>query len=226
MLITNDAYCTVKLAKRFAGDIEGTEDDFLFEALIQASSRHIDQYTNRFWGPSAIVSGERIASSRIIGPAYNIFYTKYVPILAVSSLVDDFNVWTENTDYVKFEDEGKIELFGLRNTLPNVYFADVMGLPRSFSRKPGAVQISYTVGWGATGPQNKQNKDIEGMEKISAPADIQVSTAMLAGIMYKDPQRMMIASETSNNEQVTYNLVDSLPKRAKMMLDLRRRHIP
>lgn len=214
-----DLYCTTTFAKKFAGDVQGIEDDVVFSAMIEAASRVVENVTNRYWGPSASISGERVRSSRIIGSSYNIFYTEWAPVISVQSLVDDVNTWVEDTDYVCYPTDGKVELYGARNYLQGVYTVDAVGFPRTFSRKPGAVQISYTVGVkGSSSGSTMVAKD--------APADIQLVTAAIAGLLYKDPERLGLASNSAAGDQLNYDIVNALPRRYQTLLNLRTRNIP
>lgn len=182
-MIFTDRYCTLELAKEFCGDIQGTDDDVFIDALILAQSRAIDDFTNRYWGPSAVVTGERVES--IIGKHFNIFYTRYAPVLSVQSLADDVRTYTQNTDYVLFPDTGRIETYGTFSN-PGGFNQITEGLPLSFSRTPGGVQISYTVGQGvsATGEYMAS----------TPPHHVQLACAMGVGVMYKERDRLGLMS--------------------------------
>lgn len=198
-------YCTVSLAKEFCGDVEGVEDDAFIRALISAASRFTDKYTHVFWGPSATITGERV--KQVLGKWSDVFYTDYAPIISVTSLADNIKTYVEDTDYVVFAADGRIQI--LNNSLAQTI--------ASFSDKPGALRITYVAGQGAA-------KTGEYVSGISAPEDIQIGSAMLAGDWYLHRERGGIASLARQNESTAY-IQEDIPSRVKAILDRRVRHI-
>lgn len=182
-MVFSDRYCTLELAKEFCGDIQGTDDDLFIDALIFSSSRAIDDLTNRYWGPSAVITSERV--ERIIGKSHNVFYTRYAPILSVQSLADDVRTYTQNTDYVLFPESGRVETYGTFSN-PGGFGQLTEGLPLAFSRTPGAVQISYTVGQGAS-PTGEYLSS-------TPPHHIQLACAISAGVIYRERDRLGLMS--------------------------------
>jgi len=197
-----DKYCVVALAKEYCGDIEGTEDDLFIGALISAASRFIDGYTNCYWGPSATITNERVKF--ILGRYGDTFYTDYAPIISVSALADDNDTYVQNTDYVVYEKEGRIQL--LNNAVSNTTIAQ-------FSDAPGQLKITYVTGQGAT----KTGQYVQG---IAAPEDVQLACAMIAGSWYQARDRDDISSKAQQNSSITYQPSD-IPPKARAILDRR-----
>lgn len=201
-----DKYCTRKLAKEYCGDIEGVEDDLFLDALISGASRFVDGYTHVYWGPSAVISAERVRS--VLGKHDDVFYTEFAPIISVTSLADDDDAYVEDTDYVVFAREGRIQLLG--NTASGATIT-------SFSESPGQLRITYVAGQGAA----KTGSYTSG---IAAPEDIQVACAMLAGNWYQARDRDEMVAKSENNRSVAYHLSD-IPVRARAILNRRVRNL-
>ena len=198
----SDQYCGRELAKEFAGDIEGPEEDLFLDALIIGASRFVDNYTRIYWGPSATFSDEQIQN--LAGKHSDIFYTRYAPIISVTTLADDTYTYVENTDFVVFLEDGKIQL-------KNVIESD--SSYRQFSETPGGLRITYVAGQGSARSQFY----VKGQ---SAPEDIQIATAMITGSWYHARTREGIVSKAKTNETMTFN--DSeIPRKAKAILDRR-----
>lgn len=214
-----DTYCSTKLAKKFGGSTEGTEDDDLFSACILAASRMVEDYTGRYYGASAFVSGERVRT--IMGIQHNIFYTQLVPIISVTLILDDLKTYVEGQDFVVFQPEGRVELYSLTNA-PNFisYYSPSMGIPASFSRKPGALQCSYNVGQGPSPSGSSSGAYLQAV----VPYQVQLATAIIAGHFYKEPDRVGIASQSKGGDSITY-LQDLIPKKAQSLLNPLIRHI-
>ena len=191
----SDRYCGRELAKEFAGDVEGPTDDLFIDALILGASRFVDQYTHVFWGPSATFT-EQVQN--IGGQHRDIFYTRYAPIIAVNSLGDDTATYTENTDFVVFLEDGKIQL---------------KSATVGFSETAGQLQIAYIAGQGDLRSQFY----VKGQ---AAPEDVEIATAMIVGSWYHARDREGIISRAKTNESITFG--DSeIPRRAKAILDRR-----
>ena len=201
-MILSEKYCGRELAKEFAGDIEGSEEDLFIDALIIGASRFIDNYTHICWAPSASFVDEQIQN--IAGKHSDIFYTRYAPIISVTSLADDTYTYVENTDFVIFLEDGKIQL-------KNVVESD--STYRAFSETPGQLKISYVAGQGSARSQFY----VKGQ---SAPEDIQIACAMITGAWYHARDREGIISRAKTNESIAFG--DSeIPRRAKAILDRR-----
>jgi len=200
-----DKYCTISLAKEYAGDLEGTEEDAFVRTLISAASRFTDKYTHVYWGPSATITGERV--KQVLGKWGDCFYTEYAPILSVSSLADNLKTYVEDTDYVVFAAEGRIQI--LNNSLAQTI--------ASFSDKPGALRITYVVGQGAA-------KTGEYVSGIAAPEDIQLACAIIAGDWYLERERPGVVSWSRDNQSTQYQKGD-IPSKARAILDRRVRLI-
>lgn len=201
-MILSDKYCGRELAKEFAGDVEGPTEDLFLDALIIGASRFTDNYTHVYWGPSATFTDEQIQN--IGGQHSDIFYTRYGPIISMISLLDDTATYTENTDYVVFLEDGKIQLKNVIES--NSSF-------RQFSATPGQLKASYIAGQGTARSQFY----VKGQ---SAPEDIQVACAMIVGSWYHAREREGIISRAKQNESIAFG--DSeIPRRAKAILDRR-----
>jgi hypothetical protein len=201
-MLISDSYAGRELCKEYCGDIEGPEEDLFIDALIIGASRFIDNFTHVFWGPSASFVDEQIQS--IAGKHSDIFYTRYAPIISVSSLSDDTYVYAENTDFVVFLDDGKVQL-------KNVIESD--STYRQFSETPGQLKITYVAGQGSARSQFY----VKGQ---SAPEDIQAACAMIVGSWYHARDREGIVSRAKTNENIAFG--DSeIPRKAKAILDRR-----
>lgn len=196
-----DKYCGLDLAKEFCGNIKGTDDDNLVGMLTLATSRAVERYTNIYWGPSAVIADEKVR--RVLGMYRNMFYTQYGPIISVSSLVDDVYTY-QTSDYVVFEDEGKIQLASETPTY-------------RFSLSPGKLKVSYVVGQGAA----KAGSYTKG---IAAPEDIQLATAIITGSWYRHRDRQDIVSQTTPNSAIVF-MPEDIPRKARAILDQRVRPI-
>lgn len=173
-----DSYCNLVDAKEACG-VEGTEKDSWIKLLVQAASRAIDKATSCYWGPTGVVSGEVVKN--VLGPNWNIFYTRWAPIVSVSSLSDDLRTYAAS-DYTLDSEFGRIEL--------NV--ASLDNLPMSFSRTTGKVVITYTAGQGVPA------------SGLAAPPDIQVATAYLAAMMFKAPDRFGVGSRSKGETSTSF----------------------
>ncbi len=200
-----DKYCNWELAKKFAS-LKGDEDNPFINALIFAASRKIDNYTHVYWGPSAVLADEIINP---IGGWNNIFYTKWAPILSISSLVDDTKTYVVDTDYVIFAEDGRVQLKDLTSS----------SIRPSFSTAPAALKATYSVGQGS-------NKAVDFLKGVAAPEDIQLACAMIVGSWYREPDREGISSvtESTAGATVAYRHRD-IPDKAKSLLNEHVRHI-
>lgn len=188
------------MAKEYSGDQEGTEELEFLGALILSSSRFIEQYTGRYFGPSAAITDEIVED--VMGQWRNVIYTNWTPVLSITSLVDDTRTYVEGTDFVLINKRsGKIKLKRV---------ADADTVLRRFSPTTGAVVINYVVGI-----QSAETETY--LKTVHAPANVQLACAMIAGATYLSRDRSGISSRTDGDRTISYTELDIPPKAAALL---------
>lgn len=206
-----DKYCSLELCKEYCGNLEGTNENFFIDALILAASRAVELHTNVYWGPSATITEEQVENLQ--GRWDSIFYTRWAPIISVTTIFDDINDSDSpyaSTDYVVFLEKGQVQRRQLRNINERL----------GFSKTPGQLKITYEVGQGS-------NMTEDYLKGVSAPADIQAATAMIAGDLYKTREIEGVAAKSHKDDSISYFEPDDIhiPRRAKALLSNRIRRV-
>ena len=105
MAITN-GYCTLNEVKSAARITDNT-DDVLLENCVEAASRRIDGFVNRFFYQISATISLYLTDTNVVGPySYNQYTLSIPDLYSITTLKSDDDgdgtfetTWTQNTDY-------------------------------------------------------------------------------------------------------------------------------
>lgn len=105
MAITN-GYCTLNEVKS-AARITDSTDDVLLENCVEAASRRIDGFVNRFFYQISATISLYLTDTNVVGPySYNQYTLSIPDLYSITTLKSDDDgdgvfetTWTQNTDY-------------------------------------------------------------------------------------------------------------------------------